>query len=1151
MKPFIHLHLHSEYSFLDSNLKIKQIIKRAKECSMPAVALTDHGNMIGGIHFYKEAIANDIKPIIGSELYIAPNSRLKKPNKGELNYYHLIALVKNEKGYRNLCELMTYSYKDGFYRKPRIDKEILEKYSEGLIILSACIQGEIPYLILRNRYEEAREAAKWYREVFKDDYYLEIQNHGLEDQLIAMKGIKEISKELSIPVVATNDVHYLTKEDSDAREILICIQTNYKITDEDRPMKKETDEMFFKSTDEMRNLFSDYQESVDLSFEIASKINFDFNINKKYYLPEFDVPENFNVETYFEHVCREGFKDKLEEFKTKNTPIEEYEKRLDFEINTIKNMGFPGYFLIVWDIIHFAKNNGVLVGPGRGSVVGSIVAYVMGITTIDPLEYHLFFERFLNPDRVSMPDIDIDFDAKERDRIIEYIREKYGEENVALIITVGKMKAKMVIRDAGRALGISLSEVDKIAKLIPEDPKAELRKEIEVNEDLKSYLAKDEIKKLIDFALRLEKNARHTGVHAAGVVIAPRRIPEFMPLYRAKNVMVTQFEKEEVEAIGLLKMDILGLKNLSIIKNTLKEIKEVKGEDVDIEKIDLNDKKTFKLFQKGDTDGVFQFGSPGMKSLLKNSKPEKIEDLIALNALYRPGPLDAKMTDAYVQRKKGLEKITYIFDELKPILKDTYGIIVFQEQVMKISVEIAGFTMSKADEMRKVMGKKKVEKIPVIKKEFMEGGIKRGFDKKKLEELFSQMETFAKYGFNKSHSAAYAHLAYQTAYLKAHYPVFFMSATISFEAESNSTGSKFIRYLNEARNKKMGIKILPPDINKSYEKFSVEDEKSIRFGLKGLKNVGEAAINAIIDEREKNGEFKDLTDFLLRVDLSKVNKSVIESLAKAGAFDSFGLTRRTIVEKASEIISAVMDMKKVKESKQGFLFDTPTSINIKNLEEFDESELIANEKEIAGIYITINPLDKYSRELDRISNTRVIDILEDEFNNSTVRIGGVITEIKSKRSKKNEEYGTLMFEDLSGRIEVLVFKDKWQKFKNELKKDRPYFLIGKLSNNGNGGNKTLYFDDIFDLEEYLKKEAKKIVIKIDYDLLKSDTFFERLKKKIDNNRDSVGYYFLIMYEDGSKVVLEPEDKKYGLKPTLSMKRDIERLTGENSVEILF
>jgi len=1151
MRPFIHLHLHSEYSFLDSNLKIKQIIKKAREYNMPAVALTDHGNIIGSIHFYREALANGIKPIIGSELYIAPESRLKKPNKGELNYYHLIALVKNETGYRNLCELMTHSYKEGFYRKPRIDKEILEKHSQGLIILSACIQGEIPYLILRNKYEEALNAAKWYREVFKDDYYLEIQNHGLEEQLIAMKGIKQISKELSIPVVATNDVHYLTKEDSDAREILICLQTNYKMTDENRPMKKETDEMYFKSSEEMRNLFSDYQEAVDISFDIASKINFDFNLNKKYYLPEFDVPENFNVETYFEHVCREGFKKKIEEFKAKKEPLEEYKKRLDFEINTIKNMGFPGYFLIVWDIIHFAKKNGIFVGPGRGSVVGSLVAYVMGITAIDPLEYHLFFERFLNPDRVSMPDIDIDFDAQERDRVIEYIRNKYGEENVALIVTVGKMKAKMVLRDAGRALDISLKEVDKIAKLIPEDPKAELKKEIEVNNELKSYLAKDEIRRLMDFALRLEKNARHTGVHAAGVVIAPKRITEFMPLYRAKNVMVTQFEKEEVEAIGLLKMDILGLKNLSIIKNTLREIKDVKGEDVDLERINLNDKKTYKLFQNGDTDGVFQFGSPGMKSLLRNSKPQRLEDLIALNALYRPGPLRTKMTDVYVKRKRGEEKITYMFDELKSILEDTYGIIVFQEQLMKISVEIAGFTMSKADELRKIVGKKKVEKIPEVKKAFIEGGMKRGHNKKKLEELFSQMETFAEYGFNKSHSAAYAYLAYQTAYLKAHYPVFFMSATISFEAESNSTGSKFIRYLNEARNKKMGIKILPPDINKSYEKFRVEDETSIRFGFKGLKNVGEAAINSIIEEREKNGEYKDLPDFLLRVDLSKVNKSVVESLAKAGAFDSFNLSRRTIIEKLSDIISAVIDMKKIQESKQGFLFDAPTTINIEPLEEYEETELIANEKEIAGIYITINPLDKYSKELDRVSNTKITDIMENEFRNSTVRIGGVITEIKTKRSKKNEEYGNLIFEDLSGRIEVLVFKDRWKNFKDKLKKDYPYFLIAKLSNNGNGGNKSLYFEDIFELDEYLKKEAKKIVIKIDYKLLNDDTFFTRLKKKISNNKDSVSYYFLIYYEDGSKVTLEPDDKNLGLKPTLSMKRDIEKLTGENSVEILF
>ncbi|MCK4836305.1 MAG: DNA polymerase III subunit alpha, partial [Candidatus Aminicenantes bacterium] len=838
IKSFIHLHVHSEFSLLDSSLKIPLMIQKAKKMNMPAVALTDHGNILGAVNFYKEAKKNDIKPIIGSELYIAPGSRFdkSKKNRNEINYHHLIVLVKNLQGYKNFCELITLSFKEGFYRKPRIDKEILKKFHDGLIILSACIKGEIPHYLLMGKEDIAYESVRWFREIFKDDFYIEIQNHFLKEQIEVLPKLIQLSKDTSIPLVATNDVHYLNAEDAKAREILICLQTNEVLSNPDRPMKMDTSEMYLKSSSEMTELFSQVPESIDTSMDIAAKCNFDFKLGK-YFLPEFDVPPSYKVDDFFEHVCYDGFKKIESRLNLKKFGKERYKRRLDYEIEKIREMGFPGYFLIVWDIVKFARENDISIGPGRGSVVGSLVAYVMGITNIDPLEYYLIFERFLNPERISMPDIDIDFDPERRDEIIEYIRDKYGQNNVAQIVTFGKMKAKMAIRDIGRVLEIPLSEVDKLAKMIPDGPKVTLRKEIETNPDLQKEIKRvPEIKKLIEFALKLENTVRHTSMHAAGVVIAPKKLTEFMPLYKTKDEITTQFEKDEVEEIGLLKMDILGLKTLTIIRNILKDIQEIEGIDINIDNIDLHDRKTFKIFKDGDTDGIFQFESAGMREYLKKSKPTQIEDLIILNALYRPGPLGSGMADQYVNRKLGREKVTFIFPELEDILKDTYGIIVFQEQVMRISVKIAGFSMSKADEMRKVMGKKLTHKLPGLEKEFMNGAIKNKYYKKKLEQLFSQMSTFAEYGFNKSHSTAYAFLAYQTAYLKAHFPVHFMAAHLTSESEKTSTSSKIIQYISDC--KRMGIDINPPDINNSYQVFRVDTPSSIRFGLKGLKNVG-------------------------------------------------------------------------------------------------------------------------------------------------------------------------------------------------------------------------------------------------------------------------------------------------------------------------
>jgi DNA polymerase-3 subunit alpha len=1153
MKSFIHLHLHSQYSILDSCLKIDGLIKRAQEYNMPAVALTDHGNILGALTFYKAARKNNIKPVIGAELYLAPDSRFTKPEKNndDINYNHLVVLVKNDRGYRNLSELVSRSFTEGFYRKPRIDKDLLEKYPEGLLVLSACFHGEIPFKLLNRREEEAYEAARWYRELFKGDFYIEIQNHGLERQLEVLPQLIRLSKDLDIPLVATNDVHYLNREDAEARDVLICIQTNNVLSNPDRPMKKETDEMYFKSTEEMRQLFADVPESIDITMDIASRCNFDFKLGK-YFLPDFQVPDDSDIDEFFEKICREGFERLRPSLEGKKHSIKAYEDRIEDEIEKIRQMGFPGYFLIVWDIVRYSKENGIRVGPGRGSVVGSLVAYVTGITAIDPLEYDLIFERFLNPDRVSMPDIDIDFDGERRDEVINYIRNKYGEENTAQIVTFGKMKAKLAIRDIGRVLEIPLGDVNKLAKMIPDGPKVELKSEIDGSKDLQKELKHvPETNRLINFALKLENNIRQTGVHAAGVVIAPKKLTEFMPLYKAKDDIVTQFEKDEVEEIGLLKMDILGLKTLTIIENALKAIDEVEGKKIDLDNIPLDDEKTFKVFQEGDTDGIFQFESSGMRDYLRRSKPDKITDLIALNALYRPGPLGSGMAEVYVKRKLGKEKVEYLFPQLQEILADTYGIIIYQEQVMQISVKLAGFSMSKADEMRKIMGKKLTYKLPPMKDAFMEGGIKKSFDKKKLEALFKQMETFAEYGFNKSHSTAYAFLAYQTAYLKAHFPVYFMMANLSSEADKTSTSSKVIQYISEAQ--KMGIEILPPDINKSSEYFRVESRAAIRFGLKGLKNVGSAAIHSILHARELGEDFKDYSDFITRIDLAKVNKAVLESLIKSGALSCFNLKRRTLFDSVEEVIKQGGIIQKHQSQNQKSLFSeretAAVSISKEYLQadEWNESEIIKHEKEVAGIYITFNPLEKFRDEIAKVSNTDIASIMAGEFKNEIIRIGGVVTEITPRKSKKGAFYGELFFEDLTGRIKVLAFKDRWAQLKEEIKMDFPYFLEGRLPDTGES-TPNIYLENLTDLEAFLKKQARKIIIKLNYEQL-SDPFMDELVEKLEANQDTVPY-LVVIYKDGFRYTMNP-GTGYGLKATLSMKKDLESLTSENTVEILF
>lgn len=1169
MKSFVHLHLHSQFSLLDSSLQIEGLIEQTKANNMPAVALTDHGNILGAVNFYKQAKKSGIKPVIGSELYLASGSRFDKPNRqqGEINYFHLLVLVKNEAGYYNLCNLISKGFTEGFYRKPRIDKELLEKHKEGLVVLSACIQGEIPYLLLHNKPEAAEKAALWYRDIFKDDFYLEVQNHGLPQQIEVLEKMVPLAQSLSIPLVATNDVHYLKQSDSDVREILICLQTKNVLSDPNRAMKKETDQMYFKSTSEMGALFGHLDGALERTIEIAAKCNYDFKLGT-YYLPKFVVPSEMTIDGYFEQVCREGFGRMEKGLAKKTKPLTVYHERLDYEIEKIREMGFPGYFLIVWDIIRFAREQKIPVGPGRGSVVGSLVAFVMGITNLDPLDYDLIFERFLNPERISMPDIDMDFDGERRDEIIQYIRSKYGEASTAQIVTFGKMKAKLAIRDIGRVLEIPLADVSKIAKMIPEGPKVSLKDELKNNNELiKEIQRVHRGPELVDFALKLENNVRNTSMHAAGVVIAPKELTHFMPLYRSSEDIVTQFEKEEVEEIGLLKMDILGLKTLTIIKNILREVQEVEGVEIDLDQIPLDDIKTYEIFQRGDTDGVFQFESSGMRDFLTRSKPSKLEDLIVLNGLYRPGPLNSGMAEQYVNRKLGKEEVVYLFPEIEPILRDTYGIIVFQEQVMQISVTLAGFSMSKADEMRKIMGKKQEHKMPAIEEKFMEGGLKRGHAKEPLKTIFSQMKTFAEYGFNKSHSAAYAYLAYQTGYLKAHYPVFFMAAHLTSEADKTSTTSKLIQYISES--KKMGFDILNPTINRSIDRFRVENDRSIRFGFMGLKNVGSTAIDSILLAR-RSGPFKDFSDFLSRVDQTKVNRGVLEFLIKAGVFDEFKVSRRGLFEGLDELLAIAAAVSKRESSNQLSLFSEEESPNrlvmpewIKTMPEWDEKEIIAGEKEVSGLYLSINPVEKYRDEIVKVSNTTIADLVE--FEGDRVRIGGVVTAFNQRKSKKGDLYGEIFFEDLTGRIKVLVFnrkgrrfggngtesgeKQTWDDIKETLKLDHPYILEAQLPQNDDQ-EINLYLDHLVDLESFLRKQARKIVIKVAYEKI-DDAFCRELSSCLERNQDGVPYIIVVNRDDGYRTLIGSSQGGNGLRPTLSMKMDMESLTGENSVEILY
>jgi DNA polymerase-3 subunit alpha len=1096
---FVHLHLHTQYSLLDGMIRLEDLFKKAKEYKMPAVAITDHGNMFGAIDFHKQAYEYGIKPIIGSELYVAQN-KLTDRNASERSK-HLIVLVKNAQGYKNLMKLTTTAYLNGFYYRPRVDKELLKECHEGLIASSACLQGEIADLILQGNMEGAKNVAIHYLKIFGEgNFYLEIMENGIPEQKIANAGLIELSKELSIPLIATNDCHYLQKDHAEAHDILLCIQTGKKITDQDR-MSLSTDQFYFRSPDEMSELFSSTPEALSNTVSIAEKCNFALE-KGKFYLPHFTVknPEE-TLDEYLERKAREGL-EKLFPLILNNSegdeaPIKEkYKKRLIEELEIIKDMGFAGYFLIVSDFVKHAKHNDIPVGPGRGSAPGSLVAYAIRITNIDPIRYNLFFERFLNPSRRTMPDIDIDFCPEGRDQVIQYVTDKYGQDKVSQIITFGKMQAKGVIRDVGRALDIPYSEADRIAKLVPNVLNITLDEAIK----MEPRLAEEEknnptVAKLLAFSRILEGLNRHSSTHAAGVVISDAPLVERVPLCSSKDDVVSQYSMNDIQEVGLTKFDFLGLKTLTVINNTLKFIKESKGIEIDIHNLPLDDKKTYELFMKGETDGIFQMESAGMTDVAIKLKPDCIEDIIALIALYRPGPM--KMVPEFTSRKQGDTKISYELPQLEDILKETYGIILYQEQVMQIASVIGGYSMAEADTLRKVMSKKKAAEMEKEKPKFLEGAQKRKINEAKAKKIWEQMETFAAYGFNKSHSTAYAIIAYQTAYLKAHYPVEFMASLLTSEKDNRD---KIIKHMSAC--KEMNIDVLPPDINESERDFAVSG-KHIRFGMAAIKNVGVAAIDSILSVRNE-GKFTSFIDFLERVDLRRVNKRVIESLIKCGAFDSLGYKRSQLTQYYEEAVEEVQRNQKERQSNQSNFFDqfesgsssgtdTQKTYQIPDLPEWDHKKLLSIEREALGFYITGHPLLRFADKLKLVTDANSGN-LNTKRDKETATVAGVVSAINEKKTRRNDTMCYVTLEDLQGSINTIFFGDLYKKYYDMLHDEEPIVIKGTIDIGGTEENTkiTLIAQDVTPLSKALENPYKQVRFIVDTDKVSPENIAEFL-----------------------------------------------------------
>ncbi len=1189
---FTHLHLHSQYSLLDGAIRLSDLFEKAKEYEMPAIACTDHGNMFGGIDFYTRALKAGIKPILGSEIYFTPGSRhdrrapknLKTLDsqdevEGRHQIHHLILLCKNLTGYRNLCKLLSKAYHEGFYYKPRADVELLREFSEGIIATTACLKGEVGYNLFTGQDERAYQAAMKFREIYKDDFYLEIQENGIPEQAEVNKKIIAFAQEHSISLVATNDCHYLTKEDAAAQEVLMCIQTGKTFEDEKR-MKLSTTEFYFKSAQEMRQAFHYVPEACDNTLKIADACNLEIRWQDEkgkqiYLLPKFEIKTKESEEEYFARLSLEGLHERfngphfklLREKPNWETEIKpQYLDRLNVEVGLIKQMGFTGYFLIVGDFIQWSKANGIPVGPGRGSGAGSIVAYALKITNVDPIPFNLLFERFINPERISMPDFDIDFCQDRRQEVIEYVTKKYGEERVGQIITFGTLSAKAVLRDVSRVFSLPYSEADTLAKLVPDQLGIDLQEAIDKEPKLKELEDNDpKIRRILQISKRLEGLNRHAGIHAAGVIITNEPLVTYCPLFRgAKGEQVVQFDKDFSEKIGLVKFDFLGLKTLTVISNASKFIQRDFKIDFDIENIDYHDKSVFQLVSEGKTVGVFQLESSGMQDLCKRIKPDSIDDITAINALYRPGPMGSGMHLMFAEIKHGLKPEIYTFEELKPVLKDTYGIIVYQEQVMNIARVVAGYSLGQADMLRRAMGKKLVEEMAVHKEIFRKGAVGRGFDEEKAIALFELMEKFAEYGFNKSHAVAYSVVAYQTAYLKKYYPAQFFAALLGTEINNKD---KITSYIQEAKD--FNIDILPPDVNQSLWLFNVIGN-TIRFGLGAVKGVGEGAVDDIVRERTENGPFKGYVDFCERISLKSVNKRVMEALIKVGAFDSCEkFNRKTLLENMEFIVSFAEKKQEEKLMGQTSLFDmgdasqsSEEQLNISESAEFDEKQKLSLEAELLGIYVSGHPLMRYKDIMSKLTSMNLAQIQElltvskpegynpkmkDENDPSkrSVIIAGMISEAKIILTKKGDKMAFVTLEDLHSKIECLFFPKIFAEFEKFLSIDEPLIMSGYV--NLSDDVKKFFPTKMSLLKDESEDRVTSVRVNVPLNELHAYSL-QQIKQILLSYRGSVPIHFIFDTAEGRARM--PLDDNFLVSPSPQMAAKINELLNANSVSFI-
>ncbi len=1175
---FCHLHLHTQYSLLDGAIRLDDLFKRCQELGMPAVASTDHGNMFGAIDFYTKAKKYGIKPLIGSEIYFTPGSRFDRRSASKSKVldsqdemesrhqiHHLVLICKNMTGYKNLCKLLSKAYLEGFYYKPRADLDLLKEHSEGLVATTACLKGEVAYNFFSGQDDRAGQAIEKLKEIFQDDLYLEVQENGLSEQVEVNKKIIAYAKENNIPLVATNDSHYLTREDAAAQEVLLCVQTGKTFLDEKR-MKLTTNEFYVKSPQEMREAFSYLPEACDNTLKIADKCNLEFNWtdekgNPIYHLPDFPIDTGESTEEYFRRMAREGLQKRFQGPHFRNIVTEtnweselkpQYLERLETEVDMINKMGFPGYFLIVSDFIRYSKENNIPVGPGRGSGAGSIVAYALDITNINPIPYNLLFERFINPERISMPDFDVDFCQDRRGEVIDYVTQKYGKERVGQIITFGKLQAKAVIRDVCRVFGLPYSEADFLAKLIPDELGITLSRAIEMEPKISEMMDNDpKIKRIIDISLRLEGLLRHASIHAAGVIITNEPLVNYCPLYKGREgEQVVQFDKDFSEQIGLVKFDFLGLKTLTVIQNAVNFVRRDHDSQFDIESINMEDKEVFDYISSGRTTGVFQLESAGMKDLCKRISPDTIDDITAINALYRPGPLGSGMVDDFIEIKHGRKETVYPFPELESVLKDTYGIVVYQEQVMNIARVIANYSLGQADMLRRAMGKKKVSEMEKHKEIFLNGAKENNFDLKKAEDLYDLMAKFAEYGFNKSHAVAYAVIAYQTAFLKRYYTPEFFAALLG--TELNNT-DKVTSYINDA--KEHGIEILPPDVNESLWLFNVI-EGNIRFGMGAVKNVGKSAVETLIREREENGPFTGFIDFCERVSLKAVNKRVLESLIKVGAFDNCEkLNRKTLLENLETIVAYAQKKQEEREAGQSNLFDLGSFENeiskeemltLNEVPDFEEKEKLQYEKSLMGIYVSGHPLDRFSDIMKQLSSMDISRVHQlDGKGKRDVMLAGQFSSTKVFISKKGDKMAFATLEDLEGKIECIIFPRTFGEYEHLLSSDDPMIISGTV--NLDEEPRKFFPTKIQLLKEQAEERVSGVRIQVQESTINSYSF-NKLKQVLLSYRGTVPTH--IIYENETGRVRFPLGEDFLVNPTPQMAARINEIFQSNSVSFI-